>query len=442
MVTVAAATTLILNDVTVTGSEITDTNATTSIIQVDNTHTLTINGTTIHGGTINDGTVANTGGASGGTIHVTGNSAIDGAEVQNGVIDVDGNVTLTLENVAFTGTTIVAGAATIVANGSTGVLVDASALADGDTLTLLGDSAFTVVNLVGILDASGLTGTLSVTTADAVDNAITITTGSNTTTIDSVTFASDTVTVHAAQLLDNKLLTLSGASNFVVDGLQGNLDANNTTAPLTKLTGTLSVTTADAVDNAITITTGSNTTTIDSVTFASDTVTVHAAQLLDNKLLTLSGASNFVVDGLQGNLDANNTTAPLTKLTGTLSVTTADAVDNAITITTGSNTTTIDSVTFASDTVTVHAAQLLDNKLLTLSGASNFVVDGLQGNLDANNTTAPLTKLTGTLSVTTADAVDNAITITTGSNTTTIDSVTFASDTVTVHAAQRSTTSC
>src|SRR4029079_18903296 len=83
VVTVAAATTLILNDVTVTGSEITDTNATTSIIQVDNPHTLTINGTTIHGGTINDGTLAGDGSVVGlpagtfGTIHVTGNSAID-----------------------------------------------------------------------------------------------------------------------------------------------------------------------------------------------------------------------------------------------------------------------------------------------------------------------------------------------------------------------------
>src|SRR5207237_4571126 len=55
-----------------------------SIIQIDNTHTVTLSAVTIHGGTINDGTLAGDGSVAGldetqphGTIHVTGNTAID-----------------------------------------------------------------------------------------------------------------------------------------------------------------------------------------------------------------------------------------------------------------------------------------------------------------------------------------------------------------------------
>src|SRR4029079_3493528 len=112
-VNVDAGVKLILNDVTVTGSEITDTNATTSVIQVDNTHTLTLSTTTIHGGTINDGTLAGDGSVVGlpagtfGTIHVTGNSTIDSnASLNNGAVTVDAGVKLILNDVTVTGTEI------------------------------------------------------------------------------------------------------------------------------------------------------------------------------------------------------------------------------------------------------------------------------------------------------------------------------------------------
>ena len=87
-------------------------------------------------------------------------------------------------------------------------------------------------------------------------------------------------------------------------------------------------------------------------------MTVHAGQLANNTLLTLIGAASFVVDGLKGDLDAS-------ALTGTLTVTTGDASDDSITITTGSNTTSITD-NFASDIVTVHASVLAQNTLLTL----------------------------------------------------------------------------
>ena len=104
---------------------------------------------------------------------------------------------------------------------------------------------------MGDLDASALTGTLTVTTGDASDDSITITTGSNTT---SITDSFGKRHRHGARVgcwRSNTLLTLIGTAAFVVDGLVGDLDAS-------ALTGTLTVTTGDAIDNGITITTGSS----------------------------------------------------------------------------------------------------------------------------------------------------------------------------------------
>ena len=332
------------------------------------------------------------------------------------------NVT-TADNVVDNEITITTGSNTTTIIGTGGatsdiVTVHALALADDTLLTLSGAANFVVDGLKGDLNAGApLTGTLNVTTADnVVDNEITITTGSNTTTIIGTGGAtSDIVTVHALALADDTLLTLSGAANFVVDGLKGDLNAGT---PL--LTGELTVTTGNATDNLITITTGENTTTITSG--AADAITVEAAALLDNELLSLAGPAAFTVNGLVGNLDA---ATPL--LTGELTVTTGNATDNLITITTGSNTTTITSG--AADAITVEAAALLDNELLSLAGPAAFTVNGLVGNLDA---ATPL--LTGELTVTTGNATDNLITITTGSNTTTI-TANGAGDTIEVNAA-------
>ena len=289
------------------------------------------------------------------------------------------------------------------------VAVNATAITDNTQLTLSGSANFTVTGLQGNLNASGVGGTLTVTTANATDDAISITTGSNTTSITGSTLG-DMVTVTATALPDNTQLTLSGAANFTVTGLQGNLNAGG-------VSGTLTVTTANAADDAISITTGSNTTTI-AASGSGDAVAVNATALPDNTQLTLSGSANFTVTGLQGNLVAGG-------VSGTLTVTTANATDDAISITTGSSTTSIAGST-AGDMVTVNAAQLANNTLLTLSGAANFTVTGLQGNLNAST-------LAGTLTVTTGDASDGSIAITTGSSTTSITG-TAGNDTVTVNA--------
>ena len=88
-------------------STITGTTINNGGVTIDAGQTLTLSGATIHNATINDGTVPNTGGATGGTIHVTGDTTIDsGAQLNNGNVTVEDNAALTLDNVTLSGTTV------------------------------------------------------------------------------------------------------------------------------------------------------------------------------------------------------------------------------------------------------------------------------------------------------------------------------------------------
>ena len=81
-----------------------------------------------------------------------------------------------------------------------------------------------MTGLVGDIAAGSLTGALTVTTGDAADNGISITTGSAATSI-TASGASDTVTVNATALAQNTALTLTGSAAEVVTGLVGNIAA-------------------------------------------------------------------------------------------------------------------------------------------------------------------------------------------------------------------------
>ena len=121
--------------------------------------------------------------------------------------------------------------------------VNAALLAQNTALTLTGSAAEVVTGLVGDIAAGSLTGALTVTTGDATDNGISITTGSAATSITD-SFNTDTVTVNATALAQNTALTLAGSAAEVVTGLVGDIAAGS-------LTGTLNVTTGNATDNGI-----------------------------------------------------------------------------------------------------------------------------------------------------------------------------------------------
>ena len=179
-------------------------------------------------------------------------------------------------------------------NGVT-LTVDATALAQNAVLTLSGSAAETVTGLVGDINAASLTGTLNVTTGDASDNGIAITTGSAATSI-TASGNSDVVTVNASAVAENAVLTLAGSATETVTALVGNLNAG-------ALTGALNVTTGDATDNNIMIATSSGAISV-TASGASDTVMVDASALANNTALTLAGSATEVVSGLIGNINA------------------------------------------------------------------------------------------------------------------------------------------
>src|ERR1700730_9792243 len=101
--------------------------------------------------------------------------------------------------------------------------------------------------LIGDIAAGSLTGTLNVTTGDATDNTIAITTGTAATSITDG-FATDTVTVNATALGQNTLLTLAGSAAETVTGLVGDIADGS-------LTGTLNVFHGWRASNRLLITT-------------------------------------------------------------------------------------------------------------------------------------------------------------------------------------------
>jgi Ca2+-binding RTX toxin-like protein len=183
------------------------------------------------------------------------------------------------------------GATSVTDSAGSALAVNAAALANNTALTLSGSTAESVTGLVGDISASGLTGALTVTSAqNTVDHGIAITTGSAATSITD-NFSTDTVKVNASALTNNAVLTLVGAANDVVTGLIGDVSA-------TGLTGSLTVTTAqNNVDDGILIHTGSGTTSITD-SFSTDTVTVIGTS--GSNTIIMSGSANFLVTGAGG----------------------------------------------------------------------------------------------------------------------------------------------
>ena len=291
--------------------------------------------------------------------------------------------------------------------------VNAANLADSASLTLTGSANtndFTVTGLSGSVLASGTSGTLAVTTADAIDNAIGVTTGSGNTTITG-SGSSDTITVNADAMADNTSLDINGSATYTVSNLEANTDAAGST-------GTVNLAYTDVTDNAATISTGSGATTI-SGSSSDDTLTTDATNLQQNTLLSLFGAAKQVVTNLIGNLTG-------TSLSGSLEVTTADAADDGISITTGSANTTI-TANGTNDTITVNADGMVDNSTLDINGSATFTVSNLEANTDAAGST-------GTVNLAYTNVTDNAATISTGSGATTVSGTT-SGDTLTINAA-------
>jgi hypothetical protein len=267
-------------------------------VQVDDSQTLAINGTTITGGTINDYS-----GATGGTVHVAGASRIVNASLNNGFVTVD--AALTLDGTTVSGTLItddstgsieldntvrLTGNAEIQGTSSSvlGAITNLSTLEVSGAATLLNDSLINAGHTIQVDDGKTLTingttitggtindnngvagGTIHVTGASRIVNA-----GLN----------NGFVTVDAALTLDGT--TVSGT--VITDDSAGSIELDHTV----KLTGNAEIQgTSSSVLGAIT-----NLGTLEvsgAATLLNDSLinTGHAVQVDDGKTLTVNGTT-------------------------------------------------------------------------------------------------------------------------------------------------------
>jgi len=240
-------------------------------------------------------------------------------------------------------------------------------MADAKTLTLMGAAAVTVkhVDAAITVDADGsLTGTLAVNTVDdTAADAVTVLTGTNSTTINALDVL-DTVTVNAEAMADGTTLTLTGASQYVVSNLVA--DLTNTGS------GAISVTLDD--DSAAV---GINVTHDPAVNGSSQFAIMQLAAG------SLSGSGDTVTLSGSGDIDFTMTTA-----------------QHGMAIGNGSGRGTVGSTTFAttagSNVITVTSASH------GLSTGNNVYLSGLQSTVLADTGLA-IEDLQGQHSVTVTD---------------------------------------
>jgi hypothetical protein len=255
--------------------------------------------TTINGLSITPGTGTNTinAGAMTGTLTLIGSNAAT-VTAMGGNLNAStnsGTISVTTTGAAQSVTT--GSGATTINDTSTGNLkVTATALAAASTLTLTGAGAATVTGLKGNLDATGDSGTISVT---ATGTGQTVNTGSGNMTIADSTSA---LTVNASALSAGSTLTLSGSTAKTVSSLQGNLATSGA--------GPINVTATGSGPQSITTSTGAD--TITDQTSGGDTI--HGGGGADNiNVSGHPGADSFTYSATS---DSRNTTTGHDTITG------------------------------------------------------------------------------------------------------------------------------
>ncbi|MCC8997152.1 MAG: calcium-binding protein [Nitrosomonas sp.] len=342
--------------------------------------------------------------------------------------------------------------------GFTGAITAPGSGAGGETITIVGDGAVTAVNdienyvigddttnarTIAILDANShitansttdsinfnvdgmtFTGTLvgdsTVTDSLSLANGADIS-GASMSNVSSLTLASGAaVTLSVAQ---NE--GFIGATTASGSGINGQKVIIQGDGAITALFDIETYQLNDDSTNARTITIGPAALNLIADN-ANDTITVNAVALAQNESLTISAksSSNLVVNNLVGNVDASY-------LTGTLTITTANAADDGIDIVTGTSATLINlAAGVGSDSVNINANALANNAVLTINSgggsAGGVSVTNLSGDLNVSNPAS------GTIAIALKDnVVDDTINIAAGATSLVLINA-ANSDTVTV----------
>ncbi|WP_293007983.1 hypothetical protein [Nitrosomonas sp.] len=412
------------------------------------------------------------------TTNVTANSASDAVTVDLGALAYTGTVTgegtaddtLGLGNGAdisggiisnVEALTLASGAAAKLSatqnQNFTGTITAPGSGVNGEQITIAGDGAVTTLSSIenySIEDDSTNARTVTVTsastnvTANSASDAVTVDLGAltYTGTITGEGTVGDTLSlgngadINGGTISDVEALTLVSGAAVRLSATQNQNFTGTITAPgtgvngeqvtiagdgnITTLVGIETYVLEDDSTNARTLTLGSEALTL-IANNASDIITINAAALEQNTALTLGiSSSALAINNLIGNLVASN-------LTGALTIITADATDNGISIVTGSSATSVDvAAGAASDTVSINAAALANNTILTVTSgtaaAGSISITDLTGNLTVSDPISGIINL-----AVTDNTVDDGIAIVAGTSDLAISNVADG-DTVTI----------
>jgi hypothetical protein len=325
-----------------------------------------------------------------------------------------------------------------------GFTVSGNNSTDDYELTVEGAGSIIVNDLGADLDASTLTGDLSIALlgASAIQAVTTggfddvdIKLGSANIDINTRTTDETDVTLDANAVASGNSITIGGkgaAEVFNVnDGVT--VDAQSGVTGATSMTGALDVFTGSlgANEGAI-VKTGTNQTTVVGDGSSSATIRVHADSLAqaagtNNNDLILRGPTAFVVTALAADVMASTST-------GEIDITTKDnSSADTLDLTTGSGDFTVSGID-ALDTINVDADELTSAGTLILDGGSDVVVTNVASGVtvDADGDGAG-SALAGTLDVT-LDASATGVTVLTGADATSV--TTSSGGDVTVNATE------
>ena len=343
------------------------------VIQIDGGTALTLNEATIGGGTIdNSSTVSGT--IIAGDIDIVGSSTINGnASLNGGIVTVEANQTLTLDNVTVSGTAFFG-----MASGAM-LSIDAT-----DTLTLQNGAIVTGGGLTdsGKLQIESSTGA----TLDGV--MVTGATGPTASLIDVGTTSAATLLLDDGTTITNGRLTIGSNSTLDVESSAGaTLDNVTVTGPGTiqvNVPGQSTPATLN-LDGGTSITGGNfsigsvGTVFIEAGT-ASSSVTLDGVTVTNNNILTIDLSATLTLDGgteiiggtitdngnidVTGNSSINGTTVPVA--TNALLNNGAVTVESGVTL-------TLDNVTVTGTTITDPGTIKVESgKTLTLAGTDTI----------------------------------------------------------------------
>ena len=397
-----------------------------------------VGGVTFTGTLVGDSTVTD-------SLSLANGADISGASISNvNALTLASGATVTmsaLQSQGFTGAITAPGSGaggetiTIVGNGAVTAVNDIENYVIGDdttnarTIAILGANSHITANSTtdsinfsvgGVTFTGTLVGDSTVTDSLSLANGADIS-GASMSNVSSLTLASGAaVTLSVAQ--NEGFIGATTASGSGINGQKVIIQGDGT---ITALFDIETYQLNDDSTNARTITIGPAALNLIADN-ANDTITVNAVALAQNESLTISAesSSNLVVNNLVGNVDAFY-------LTGTLTVTTANAADDGIDIVTGTSATQINlAAGVGSDSVSINANALANNTVLTINSgggsAGGVNVTNLSGDLNVSNPAS------GTIVIALKDnVVDDTINIAAGATSLVLTNV-ANSDTVTV----------